>query len=157
MGRRKKKEDRGLIPDPRYNNILITRFINRLMKQGKKSVAQKVLYDALDIIKEKLDKNPIEIFDKAIKNVSPLLEVRSRRVGGAHYQIPFPVNGDRKQTLAIRWLIMAARTPKGKPMGQRLAKEFMDASRDTGAAVKNKNDVQRMAEANRAFARFAWH
>ena len=157
MGRRKKKEDRGLIPDPRYNNILITRFINRLMKQGKKSVAQKVLYDALDIIKEKLEKNPIEIFDKAIKNVSPLLEVRSRRVGGAHYQIPFPVHGDRKQTLAIRWLIMAARTRKGKPMGQRLAQEFMDASSDTGGAVKKKNDVQRMAEANRAFARFAWH
>ncbi len=157
MGRRKKKEDRGLIPDPRYNNILITRFINRLMKQGKKSVAQKVLYDALDIIKEKLEKNPIEIFDKAIKNVSPLLEVRSRRVGGAHYQIPFPVHGDRKQTLAIRWLITAARTRKGKPMSQRLAQEFMDASSDTGGAVKKKNDVQRMAEANRAFARFAWH
>jgi len=157
MGRRKKKEDRGLTPDPRYNNILITRFINRLMKQGKKSVAQKVLYDALDIIKDKLAKNPIEIFDKAIKNVSPLLEVRSRRVGGAHYQIPFPVHGDRKQTLAIRWLITAARTRKGKPMGQRLAQEFMDASSDTGGAVKKKNDVQRMAEANRAFARFAWH
>ena len=157
MGRRKKKKDRGLIPDPKYNNILITRFINRLMKQGKKSVAQTVLYDALDIIKDKLDKNPIEIFDKAIKSVSPLLEVRSRRVGGAHYQIPFPVHGDRKQTLAIRWLIMAARTRKGKPMGQRLAQEFMDASSDTGGAVKKKNDVQRMAEANRAFARFAWH
>ncbi len=157
MGRRKKKKDRGLIPDPKYNNILITRFINRLMKQGKKSVAQTVLYDALDIIKDKLEKNPIEIFDKAIKNVSPLLEVRSRRVGGAHYQIPFPVHGDRKQTLAIRWLILAARTRKGKPMRERLAQELMDASSDTGGAVKKKNDVQRMAEANRAFARFAWH
>lgn len=157
MGRRKKRKDRGLIPDPRYNNILITRFINRLMKQGKKSVARKVLYGALDIIKEKLEKNPIEIFDKAIKNASPLLEVRSRRVGGAHYQIPFPVHGDRKQTLAIRWLIIAARTQKGKPMSQRLAGELMDASSGTGGAVKKKNDVQRMAEANRAFARFAWH
>lgn len=157
MGRRKKKEDRELIPDPRYNNLLITRFINRLMKQGKKSVAQNVLYGALDIIKDKLKKNPIEIFDKAVKNASPLLEVRSRRVGGAHYQIPFPVHGDRKQTLAMRWLILAARARKGKPMSERLAEEFMDASEDTGGAVKKKNDVQRMAEANRAFARFAWH
>ncbi len=157
MGRRKKKEDRGLKPDPQYNNILVARFINRLMKQGKKSVAQKVLYGAFDIIKEKLDKNPIEIFDKAIKNVSPLLEVRSRRVGGAHYQIPFEVRGDRKQTLAIRWIIMAARTRKGKPMRERLAEELIDAQNNTGAAIKKKSDTHRMAEANRAFARFAWH
>lgn len=157
MGRRKKKEDRGLKLDPKYNNLLITRFINRLMKQGKKSVAQKVLYGALDIIKENLEKNPIEVFDKAIKNVSPLLEVRSRRVGGAHYQIPFEVRGDRRQALAIRWLIMAARARKGKPMSEKLAQELMDASNNTGAAIKRKNDTHRMAEANRAFARFAWH
>lgn len=157
MGRRKKKEDRGLGPDPKYNNILITRFINRLMKQGKKSVAQKVLYGALDIVKEKLNKNPIEIFDKAIKNVSPLLEVRSRRIGGAHYQIPFEVHGDRKQALAIRWIIMAARARKGKPMKEKLAQELIDAQNNTGAAIKKKNDTHRMAEANRAFARFAWH
>lgn len=157
MGRRKKKEERGLRPDPRYNHILISRFINRLMKGGKKSTAEGVLYGALDIIKKKLKKNPIEILDKAIKNVSPLLEVRSRRVGGAHYQIPFDVKGDRKQTLAIRWLIMTARARKGKPMRERLAEELTDASNNTGRAVKKKNDTHRMAQANRAFARFAWH
>lgn len=157
MGRRKKKEDRGLKPDPKYNNLLITRFINRLMKQGKKSTGEKVLYGALDIIKTNLKKNPIEIFDKAIKNACPILEVRSRRVGGAHYQIPFEVRGDRKQALAIRWIIRAARARKGKPMKEKLAEELMDASNNTGAAIKKKNDTHRMAEANRAFARFAWH
>ena len=154
--RRKKKVKRTIDPDPRYNNTLVAQFINYLMKGGKKSVAQKVFYSAFEILeKTTKGKDPLEIFDQAIKNASPLVEVRSRRIGGAHYQVPREVRGERRLTLAIRWLIQAARAKKGKPMAQKLAVELLDASKNTGAAVKKKQDIHRMAEANKAFAHFA--
>ena len=155
--RRKKKVKRTIDPDPKYNNTLVAQFINYLMKDGKKSVAQKVFYDAFEILKKTTkNKDPLEAFDQAIKNASPLVEVRSRRIGGAHYQVPREVRGERRLTLAIRWLIQAARAKKGKPMAQKLASELLDASKNTGAAVRKKQDIHRMAEANKAFARFAW-
>jgi len=155
--RRKKKIKRTINPDPKYNNTLVAKFINQLMKRGKKSVAQRVLYRAFDILIEKSKtEDPLEIFDQAIKNVSPLVEVKSRRIGGAHYQVPREVRGERRTTLAIRWLIQAARAKKGKPMAEKLAAELLDASKNTGVAVKKKEDTHRMAEANKAFAHFAW-
>lgn len=153
--RRKRKIQREILPDPKYNNILVAKFINHLMLKGKKNVAQKVLYSAFDIL-EKQKKEPLEIFDLAIKNVSPLLEVKSRRIGGANYQVPKEVKGERRITLAIRWLIQAARNKKGKPMAEKLAEEFILASQNEGMAIKKKEDTHRMAEANKAFAHFAW-
>ena len=126
------------------------------MRQGKKSVAQKVVYSSLDIVKEKTNGNPISLFERAVRNVSPSLEVRSRRIGGANYQVPQPVRTDRKIQLAFRWIIKAAKTKKGKPMSAKLAEEFILASNNEGAAVKKKIDTHRMAEANRAFAHFSW-
>jgi len=155
--RRKRKAKRIMSPDPKYNNTLVAKFINQLMKQGKKSVAQRIIYQAFEQLAQPgKTKEPLEIFDQAIKNVSPLVEVKSRRIGGAHYQVPREVRGERKITLAIRWLIWAARSKKGKPMAQKLAAELLDASKNTGAAVKKKEDTHRMAEANKAFAHFAW-
>ena len=155
--RRKRKVKRTIDPDPRYNNTLVAQFINYLMKGGKKSVAQKVFYGAFEILETTTkDKDPLEIFDQAIKNVSPLVEVKSRRIGGAHYQVPREVRGERRLTLAIRWLIQVSRAKKGKPMAQKLASEFLDASKNTGVAVRKKEDIHRMAEANKAFAHFAW-
>ncbi len=155
--RRKRKIKRIIDPDPKYNNTLVAKFINHLMKKGKKSVAQKIFYDSFKILKKvDKDRDPLEIFDQAIKNVSPFVEVKSRRIGGAHYQVPREVRGERKITLAIRWLIQAAKAKKGEPMAQKLAGEFLEASKNTGAAVKKKQDVHRMAEANKAFAHFAW-
>ncbi|MEK7510494.1 MAG: 30S ribosomal protein S7 [Patescibacteria group bacterium] len=139
-----------------YNDVMVTKFINHIMKKGKKSIARKIAYGAFDIVKEKSKSNPLEVFTKAIENVSPLLEVRSRRVGGATYQVPVEVKGDRKISLAIRWILKAARTKKGKPMGEKLAEELLAASRNEGAAIKKKEDTHRMAEANRAFAHLAW-
>jgi len=142
--------------DPLYNNPLVGKFINYIMRQGKKSTAQKVVYRSFDIIKEKTKGNPIELFDKAIKNISPSLEVKSRRVGGANYQVPQPVRPDRKIQLAFRWIINAAKAKKGKPMAEKLAEELMLAVNNEGAAIKKKLDTHRMAEANRAFAHFSW-
>ncbi|OGD25260.1 30S ribosomal protein S7 [Candidatus Azambacteria bacterium RIFCSPHIGHO2_01_FULL_40_24] len=143
-------------PDYQYQNPLVGRFINYVMRQGKKSIAQKVVYKSFDIIKEKTKNNPLELFEKAIKNISPSLEVKSRRIGGANYQVPQPVRADRKIQLAFRWIIKAANTKKGKPMATKLAEEFILASNNEGAAVKKKLDTHRMAEANRAFAHFSW-
>jgi len=155
--RRRRQVKRIIMPDPKYNNTLVAKFINHLMKGGKKSVAQKALYGAFDILKKTTgDKDPLEIFDQAIKNASPLVEVKSRRIGGAHYQVPREVRGERRLTLAMRWLIQAARAKKGKPIAQKLAGELMDASKNTGVAVKKKQDVHRMADANKAFAHFGW-
>ncbi len=155
--RRKKKIKKTINPDPKYDNILVAKFINQLMKQGKKSVAQRVFYRAFEILsKQDKKKEPLEIFDQAVKNVSPLVEVKSRRIGGAHYQVPREVRGERRTTLAIRWLIQAAQAKKGKPMSEKLAAELLDASKNTGTAVKKKEDTHRMAEANKAFAHFAW-
>lgn len=154
--RKKRNFKRKIEPDPKYNNVLVARFINQVMRKGKKTLAQKIVYSAFDLIKEKTNKNPIEIFDKAMKNVGPLLEVRGRRIGGASYQIPYEVRGDRRQTLAFRWIIQAAKARKGKSMAQKLAAELLDAYRGEGAAVKKKEDIHRMAEANKAFAHFAY-
>lgn len=142
-------------PDPRYNNVKVAKFINHIMERGKKSVAQKVVYAAFDQIKEQMKTEPRQIFDTALKNVSPLLEVKSRRIGGANYQVPLEVVEPRKTTLGMRWLIAAARSRKGKPMAARLAEEIIAAQNNEGAAVKKKDDTHRMAEANRAFAHFA--
>jgi len=153
--RRKQATKRKIKPDSKFDNLVLAKFINLIMQKGKKTIAQKIIYNAFDIIKEKTKKDPISIFDQAIKNVSPILEVKSRRIGGANYQIPVEVRGDRRLTLAMRWIIGAARTRKGKPMQEKIAQELMDASQRQGEAIKKKEDVHRMAEANRAFAHFA--
>jgi len=153
--RRKREFTREILPDPKFQNVLVAKFINHLMTGGKKSTAQTVLYDAFGIIAEQ-KKDPMAIFDEAIKNVSPVLEVKSRRIGGANYQVPREVRGDRKITLAVRWLINAATARKGMAMSRRLAEEFLAASRNEGSAIKKKLDTHRMAEANKAFAHFSW-
>ncbi len=142
-------------PDPVYDNITVARFINRIMERGKKNAARKIVYSAFDIIKEKTKKDVLEVFDLALRNAGPVLEVKSKRVGGATYQVPREVKGERRMTLAIRWLIQASRAKKGKPMKEKLAQELIDASNNTGSAVKKKENTHRMAEANRAFAHFA--
>jgi len=154
--RRKKIKKRELQPDLVYNNEEVSKFINYIMRKGKKNIARKIVYGAFDIIKEKTKKEPLEIFIEAIKNASPVLEVRPRRVGGATYQIPIEVKGERKLTLAMRWLIKAAKTKKGRPMREKLAEELMSAANNTGWAVKKKEDTHKMAEANRAFAHFSY-
>lgn len=146
---------REVAPDQVFDNVLVARLINYVMKDGKKSVAQKVVYDCFDIIAEETKKNPVEIFDEALKNVMPAVEVKSKRVGGANYQVPMPVRGERKVALAYRWLLTAARGKKGRPMCEKLADELMLAAKGEGEAVKKRAEVQRMAEANRAFAHFA--
>jgi small subunit ribosomal protein S7 len=146
-----------LHPDPQYNSKLVAKFINCLMWDGKKSVSQRVFYDAMDIIGEKVkDASPLEVFEKAVNNVKPLLEVRSKRVGGASYQVPMQINAKRQQSLAFRWILESARGKKGKPMCQRLASELMDAYNEQGGAMTTRENVHRMAEANKAFAHFAW-
>jgi small subunit ribosomal protein S7 len=152
--RRKRKIKKITKSDYKYNSTVIAKFINYLMKDGKKSVAQKVLYDSFAII-DKSKKDSLEVFDQAIKNVSPLMEIQSRRIGGAHYQVPCEVRGERRFTLASRWIIGAARKRKGKPMAQKLAEELIEASKNEGVAIKKKLDTHRMAEANKAFAHFA--
>lgn len=153
--RRKKKENRLIEPDLKYKSALLTKFINQVMRKGKKNVARKIIYGALEKVKaQKVD--PLEIFETAIKNVGPQLEVRSRRIGGANYQVPMPVPTDRKITLSMRWIIAAAKNKKGKPMADKLAEEFILASKNEGAAIKKRSDTYRMAEANKAFAHFAW-
>lgn len=156
MGRRNKKEKRILLPDPKYKNLAVAKFVNNIMEEGKKSVAQTIVYKAFDIIRDKTQKDPVGIFSQAIKNVSPLLEVKSKRVGGANYQVPIEVKGDRRTALASRWIINAARSRKGKPMAVKLADELIEASKKQGSAIKKKEDTHRMAEANKAFAHFAW-
>lgn len=156
MARGKKIEKRILEPDPVYNNVLVAKLINQIMKKGKKTTARKIVYKSFDIIKEKTKKEPLEVFEKAIDNASPLLEVKPKRVGGATYQVPREVRGDRKTTLAMRWIIGAAKSKKGKPMREKLADELLSAANNEGTAIKKKDDTHRMAEANRAFAHFAW-
>jgi small subunit ribosomal protein S7 len=135
---------------------MVAKFINHIMKKGKKSLARKIVYQALDIIKEKSQKESLEIFDLAIKNASPLLEVKPKRIGGATYQVPREVKGERRITLAIRWIIQGAHSKKGKPMSKKLAEELIGAANNTGWAIKKRDDTHRMAEANRAFAHFMW-
>lgn len=146
-----------LKPDPKFSNKLVSKFINALMLDGKKSTAQSVFYDALDIIGKKItDAEPLEVFEKAINNAKPLIEVRSKRVGGASYQVPMQVSSKRQQSLAFRWILASARGKKGKPMCQRLATELIDAYNETGGAMTTRENIHRMAEANKAFAHFAW-
>lgn len=156
MPRRYRPPGREVEPDAKYNSELVARFTNRLMRQGKKSLAARIMYDAFDIIEERTRRNPLEVFHQAVDNATPVLEVRSRRVGGATYQIPVEVRPERRTSLAIRWLIRSAQARKGRPMAERLADELMDAARNTGATVKKKEDTHKMAEANRAFAHYRW-
>lgn len=146
---------RQVIPDPKYHSDSIAKLVNHIMKDGKKTTAQRIVYTALDIVTEKTKRDPMEVFDEALKNVSPQVEVKSRRVGGANYQIPMPVQGNRRETLAFRWILAAAKAKKGRPMADKLAAEIIAASNEEGDAMKKKQDVQRMADANRAFAHFA--
>lgn len=146
-----------LKPDPRLGSTLVQKFINCMMWDGKKSVSQRVFYDAMDVIAEKVsDAEPVDVFTQAIENVKPHIEVRSKRVGGATYQVPMQVNQKRQQSLAIRWILAAARAKKGRPMAQRLAEELMAAFKKEGAAMTTRENIHRMAEANKAFAHFAW-
>ncbi len=157
MPRNYKSTERFLKPDPQHSNKLLSKFVNCIMYQGKKTVAQNIVYDALDQLKKKVpDKDPMEVFNEALNNCRPVVEVRSKRVGGATYQVPMEVNKKRQQALAVRWLIQAARARKGKPMSVRLAEELGDAYKREGAAVKKREETHRMADANKAFAHFAW-
>ncbi len=145
-----------VLPDPVYNSIVLTKFINQIMLDGKKGTAEGIVYGAFDIIKEKTGNDPMEVFNNAMKNVMPVLEVKARRVGGANYQVPIEVRADRRQALAIRWLVMFARKRGGKSMQEKLAGELMDAANNTGASVKKREDTHKMAEANKAFAHYRW-
>ena len=153
---RKQVKKRIINPDPVYNSYEIAKLINQVMMGGKKTIAQKIVYGALDIVKEKTNREPREVFETALKNTSPILEVKAKRIGGATYQVPREVKGDRKLALALRWIIGTARAKKGVPMAEKLAEEIINSANNTGAAVRKKEDMHRMAEANRAFAHFAW-
>jgi small subunit ribosomal protein S7 len=154
MSRRRKTVKRQLLPDPKFHNVLVTRFINSLMKKGKKSVAERIFYLAIDLIKNRSDQDGIEIFQKAVENVKPMMMVRSRRVGGQTYQIPIEVRPDERTARSIRWLIRFARERSERTMAERLANEFIAASKGDGNAVRQREDLHRMAEANKAFAHF---
>ena len=156
MPRRGNVAKREVLADPLYNSTDVTRLVNSIMYDGKKGVAQKIVYDAFDIIRAKTGKDPLEVFDTALKNVMPVLEVRARRVGGANYQVPVEVRADRKLSLGIRWLVNYSRLRGERMMGERVAGELMDAANSTGAAVKKREDTHKMAEANKAFAHYRW-
>jgi small subunit ribosomal protein S7 len=156
MPRRNRPPRRETEPDVRYNSALVAKFINRMMYGGKKSVAMRILYDAMDSIEARMKRSPLEVFEKAIQNAMPVVEVKPRRVGGSTYQIPVEVSSHRRLSLAIRWLLMAAKARPGKSMSEKLAAELMDASQNTGATIKRKEDTHRMAEANRAFSHYQW-
>ncbi|HSW36208.1 MAG TPA: 30S ribosomal protein S7 [Candidatus Limnocylindrales bacterium] len=156
MPRKGSVSKREILPDPVYNSRLLTRFINKLMYDGKRGAAQKIIYNAFDIIKAKMGKEPHEVFETAIRNVSPVLEVKPRRVGGATYQVPIEVSAHRKNILAIRWIIGFSRNRSEKTMAKRLAGELMDAANATGGSVKKREDTHKMAESNKAFAHYRW-
>ncbi|MBQ2887705.1 MAG: 30S ribosomal protein S7 [Firmicutes bacterium] len=156
MPRRGGVSKRTVLPDPVYNSVILTKFINQIMQDGKKGVAEKIVYGAFDIIKDKTGKEPMEVFDEAMKNVMPVLEVKARRVGGANYQVPVEVRPERRQTLGIRWIVAYTRKRSGRSMEEKLAAELMDAANNMGASVKKREDTHKMAEANRAFAHYRW-
>ena len=156
MSRRHKAEKRDIIPDPKFGDLVITKFMNSVMLDGKKSAAERIFYGAMERVEEKAKANPVELFHQALENVMPSIEVRSRRVGGATYQVPVEVRNERKQALAIRWLIAAARGRNENTMVERLSGELMDAANNRGTAVKKREDTHRMAEANRAFSHYRW-
>ena len=153
--RGKQAPKRKIKPDSKYQSLQLSKFINYIMRRGKKTTATKIIYQSFDIIKEKTKKNPLDVFQEAIENIDPLIEVRSRRIGGANYQIPFPTNENRRFVLASRWIIEAAKARKGKSMAEKIAQEFLDAMEKQGTAIRKRDDVHRMAEANKAFAHFA--
>jgi small subunit ribosomal protein S7 len=156
MPRRARLFKRVTIPEPKYNNLTLTKFMNKIMLSGKKSTAEQIVYGAMDIIEQQEKKPPVEVFEQAIKNATPQLEAKPRRVGGATYQVPVEVPAERGQSLAIRWLIKASRERAGKSMAERLAAELSDASKGQGVTIKKKEDTHKMAEANRAFAHYRW-
>jgi small subunit ribosomal protein S7 len=156
MSRRHRAEKREILPDPKFGNIVVTKFMNSVMYEGKKSVAENIVYGAFDLIEGKTKQNSLSVFQQALDNVMPSIEVRSRRVGGATYQVPVEVRTDRRQALGIRWLIIAARERNEKTMTERLSAELLDASNNRGNAVKKREDTHRMAEANRAFSHYRW-
>ncbi|MEJ0076284.1 MAG: 30S ribosomal protein S7 [Alphaproteobacteria bacterium] len=156
MSRRHSAEKREINPDPKFGNLVVSKFMNSIMYEGKKSVAEQIVYGAFDVIEGKTKSNPVGVFQQALDNVMPSIEVRSRRVGGATYQVPVEVRNDRRQALGIRWIITAARERNEKTMVERLSAELLDASNNRGNAVKKREDTHRMAEANRAFAHYRW-
>ena len=156
MPRKGNVPKRQVLPDPVYGSVVVTKLINQIMLDGKKSIAEGICYKAFDMIKEKTDRNPLEVFNEAMENVMPVLEVKARRVGGANYQVPIEVRADRRQTLGIRWITKYTRARSGKSMEQKLANELMDAANGTGSSVKKREDTHKMAEANKAFASYKW-
>jgi len=156
MARRNRAEQREISPDPKYNSVYLAGFINRVMKGGKKSTAQRIVYGALDVLEKETSRDPMETFTQALRNATPQLEVKPRRVGGATYQVPIEVRSNRQLSLAMRWLLTASRARTGRPMIERLALELQDASKGQGAAVSRREEIHRMAEANRAFVHYRW-
>ena len=156
MARRRRAVKRNPLADPKYNSTDLSRFINKIMMNGKKTTAQRIVYQALDHVENEARRPPIEVFDQAVKNATPMVEVKSRRVGGATYQVPTEVGPNRRLALGMRWLVISARARTGRPMAERLAQELLEASRGQGAAVKRREDLYRMAEANRAFVHYRW-
>jgi small subunit ribosomal protein S7 len=156
MPRRARANKREVVPDPIYGNRVVTKFIAKIMQRGKKSLAERIMYTALDRVGERAGRDPIEVFDVAMRNATPILEVKPRRVGGATYQVPVEIKGDRRVSLAIRWLLSSARARSGKTMSDKLAGELLDAANNVGATIKRREDVHRMAEANKAFAHYRW-
>ena len=154
--RKRRAEKRDVLPDAIYNSKVVTKLINAVMLDGKKGTSEKIIYEAFDIIKEKTGKNPVEVFEAAMENIMPLLEVKSRRVGGSNYQVPIEVRPDRRQTLGLRWLVNYAKNRSGRGMANKLANEIMDAANGVGGAVKKREDTHKMAEANKAFAHYRW-
>ena len=156
MGRHKKSVNRPIVPDARYNSLVISKFVTRMMLDGKKETCAKIIYEAMDKLKAKTNQDPLEVFNKALDNVKPLVEVKSRRVGGATYQVPIEIRDSRREALAMRWIIAAARNRSGHGMADTLASELIDAFNSTGSAFKKKEDTHKMAEANKAFAHYRW-
>ncbi|MBC8253274.1 MAG: 30S ribosomal protein S7 [Ardenticatenia bacterium] len=156
MARRRKAPKRVIAPDGRYDSVKVAMLVNRLMRGGKKSVAYRIMYQAMDIVEQRAKKPPLELFEQALSNVMPLVEVKPRRVGGATYQVPAEVSPERRTSLTMRWLLAAARARHGKTMAEKLASELLDAANNQGAAIKRREDTHRMAEANRAFAHYRW-
>ncbi|HZU05185.1 MAG TPA: 30S ribosomal protein S7 [Chloroflexota bacterium] len=156
MPRRARVVRREVPPDPRYGNRMVQKFINKVMRDGKKSVAERIVYTAFDLLERQLHRNPLDVFEQAVRNVTPVLEVKPRRVGGATYQVPVEIKGERRTSLAMRWLIQSARARAGRSMAEKLAAELRDASQGVGATVKRRDDMHRMAEANKAFAHYRW-
>ena len=156
MPRRAKVQKREILPDPRYNSRVLSKFINKIMHGGKKGTAERVVYGAFDLVAERSRREPLEVFEQAMRNATPVLEVKPRRVGGSTYQVPVEIRGDRRQSLAMRWLIGSSRSRNGHSMSEKLAAEMLDAANNVGATVKRREDTHRMAEANKAFAHYRW-